>query len=92
MVQLFSYPGDYVREEPSVERLAETLDKFEEDVLGKYSATVRSKRRVRVRFGDAVPVEPGRHRKTSVRELSDTLEHRVQALLDEIRDPGEAPS
>ena len=33
VIQLYSYPGDYVAEKPSIERIAETLDKFEEDVL-----------------------------------------------------------
>ena len=30
-LQLFSYPGDYVRAEPTLERIAETLLKFEQD-------------------------------------------------------------
>src|SRR4030095_5547183 len=33
VIQLFSYPGDYVAEQPTIERIAETLDKVEEDVL-----------------------------------------------------------
>ena len=32
VIQLYSYPGDYVAQKPSIERIAETLDKFEEDV------------------------------------------------------------
>lgn len=59
VVQAFSYPGDYVDERPSVERLAETLDKFEEDVLGAATATVRAPRRAVVQFGDAVEVGGG---------------------------------
>lgn len=84
VVQLFSYPGDYVAERPSVERVAETLDKFEEDVLGKYSATIRSARRVTVRLGEPIPVEAGRKRKAAARELTDTLERRVQDMLDDL--------
>ena len=34
VIQLYSYPGDYVDANPSIERMAETLDKFEEDILG----------------------------------------------------------
>ena len=90
VVQLFSYPGDYVAEQPSIERLAETLDKFEEDVLGKYSATVRSTRRVTVRFGKPVPARPSRDRKAAARELTSTLEDRVQAMLDELGAPPDA--
>ncbi|MHC4466358.1 MAG: lysophospholipid acyltransferase family protein, partial [Planctomycetota bacterium] len=33
VTQLFSYPGTYVASKPTIERMAETLDKFEEDVL-----------------------------------------------------------
>ena len=40
VVQLYSYPGDYVAEKPSIERMAETLDKLEEDVLERFSAKV----------------------------------------------------
>jgi 1-acyl-sn-glycerol-3-phosphate acyltransferase len=82
VVQLFSYPGDYVAERPSVERLAETLDKFEEDVLGKYTATVRAARKATVRFGEPIPVEAGRKRKAAARDLTDRLERRVQEMLD----------
>jgi len=84
VVQLFSYPGDYVAEKPSVERLAETLDKFEEDLLGKYGATIRATRRATVRFGEPVAVQAGRDRKAAARELTDTLECRVQEMLNDL--------
>ena len=41
VVQLYSYPGDYVSENPSIERIAETLDKLEEDLLKIPTATIR---------------------------------------------------
>ena len=83
VVQLFSYPGDYLAE-PSVERLAETLDKFEEDVLGKYSATVRGPRKSIVRFGEPIPVEAARNRRVAAAEMTHELEQRVQQLIVEI--------
>ena len=82
VVQLFSYPGDYVAEDPSLERLAETLDKFEEDVLGKYSATVRGSRAVRIQFGEPIPVEPTGNRRQATRDLTKQLESQVQDLID----------
>ena len=82
VVQLFSYPGDYVAERPSLERMAETLDKFEEDVLGKYSATIRGRRRVTVTFGEPIAVESGSNRKTAAQAITETLEMRVQEMLD----------
>jgi len=84
VVQLFSYPGDYVAERPSVERMAETLDKFEEDVFGVELPGVRGTRRVVVRFGEPVEVPPGRDRKDAVAHWTRDLERRVQALLNEL--------
>ena len=50
-VQLYSYPGQYLKESPTLHRIAETLVKLEEDVLGEGSyPTPRS---VTVRFGSA---------------------------------------
>ena len=83
VVQLFSYPGDYVAEKPSVERLAETLDKFEEDLLGQYSASIRARRKVTVSFGEAVPVPSDRSGKDAPHRLTETLEQRVQQMLDQ---------
>jgi 1-acyl-sn-glycerol-3-phosphate acyltransferase len=84
VVQMFSYPGDYVAERPSVERIAETLDKFEEDLFRVTYPGVRGRRRVVVRFGEAVEVPRGRTRKDAAAELTTELERRVQALLDEL--------
>lgn len=81
VVQLFSYPGDYVRERPSIERLAETLDKFEEDMLGRYSASIRASRRATVHIGEAV-TPPIERKRAATRELTDSLERRIQTLLD----------
>ena len=82
-VQAFSYPGNYVSEEPSIERMAETLDKFEEDVLGYETARIRGTRRVTVTFGEPIRVEPSKDKKGAAAELTRTMEERVQALLDE---------
>ncbi len=84
VVQLFSYPGDYVRERPSIERMAETLDKFEEDVLGVYSATIRGRRQATVAFGPPLPLPAGRQGKGAAAQLSGQLEEEVQRLLDGI--------
>ncbi len=82
VVQLFSYPGDYVEENPTVERMAETLDKFEEDVLGSYSATIRGPRKAVVSFGEPIEVAPERKSKSAIPDLTQTLEQAVQSELD----------
>jgi len=84
VVQLFSYPGDYVIERPTIERVAETLDKFEEDVLGVYSATVRGRRKATVSFAEPIPVESSRKNKGSISDLTCALETGVQQQLDEL--------
>jgi hypothetical protein len=84
VVQLFSYPGNYLTAESSVERFAETLDKLEEDVLGKYSATIRSRRAVTVAIGEPLKAASEKGNKNAVGELTEALEQRVQQLLDEL--------
>ncbi len=82
VVQLFSYPGDYVTENPTIERMAETIDKFEEDFLGAPTARIRGTRRATVTFGQPVVIE--RHgAREGARRLTRALEDRVQQLLDE---------
>ena len=63
VVQGFSYPGNYVAEQPSIERIAETLDKFEEDVSSASTATVRGTRKVIVTFDDPIVIDPAGKRK-----------------------------
>ena len=83
VVQLYSYPGNYVCQQPSVERIAETLDKFEEDVLGAKTATIRGARKATVTFGEPITVEPRGANKTTAAALTEMLETRVQEMLDE---------
>ena len=83
VVQLFSYPGDYVADRPTVERLAETLDKFEEDILGTRKTGQRGKRRAVIEFGEPIEVQSSRE-KDAVPRLTHSLEERVQDLLDRI--------
>jgi hypothetical protein len=84
VVQLFSYPGDYVAERPTIERLAETLDKFEEDVLKASTATVRAARRAIVQFGEPITVEANSPRRQAAATLTQQLEDRVQQMLNEL--------
>lgn len=88
VVQLFSYPGNYLTSESSVERFAETLDKLEEDVLGKYSATIRSRRAVTVAIGEPIQAASEKGNKHAVGELTEALEQRVQQLLDGLNGSG----
>lgn len=89
VVQLFSYPGDYVRECPTLERVAETLTKLEEDALGNQAARPRGPRRAILQLGP--PIDVGAHlaeaggklRKVGP-ALTAELEGRIQSLLDAV--------
>lgn len=87
VTQLFSYPGDYVSGNPTIERQAETLDKFEEDIFKVPTATIRATRRAVLSFGQPVNVERKGNKKNAIRNLTETLEQNVQKLLDQIKTP-----
>jgi 1-acyl-sn-glycerol-3-phosphate acyltransferase len=82
VLQLYSYPGDYVSTKPSIERMAETVEKFEEDVLG--AATPKGKRRATVKFSE--PLDVKRHTTVRARkaaeELTGRLETSITALME----------
>jgi hypothetical protein len=84
VVQMYSYPGDYVAERPTLERIAETLDKFEEDLFEVTHPGVRGRRRVVVRFGEPIEVPRERSRKDATAALTGALQGHVQGLLDEL--------
>jgi 1-acyl-sn-glycerol-3-phosphate acyltransferase len=84
VTQLYSYPGDYITGKPSIERVAETLDKLEEDVLGAPYPGVRGPKRVVVRFDRPIPLPRGREKKTDPSALTAEMQARVQQMLDEL--------
>jgi len=82
VLQLYSYPGDYVSEKPSIERMAETIEKFEEDLTG--FARPKGKRRARVVFGEPIDLKiaaaSGRPR-TVAADVTDKLEAAIKGLM-----------
>lgn len=81
VLQLYSYPGNYITEKPSLERLAETVDKFEEDIEGE--ARIKGPRRARLRLGEPIDLSQagtGRPRVVAA-EVTDRLEAAIQALM-----------
>src|SRR5438034_11778790 len=77
VLQLYSYPGDYVSTKPSVERIAETVEKFEEDLLG--IATPKGKRRATVKLGE--PLDVKRHTAARARKAADELTGRLEQAI-----------
>ena len=94
VIQIFSYPADYMRLNPTVERLAETLMKAEEDFLDVDQARPRSPRRAngafrradrpdrtgqRPRPGPLAPARPGPDRGGRGRDSSHPRCHASRA-------------
>jgi hypothetical protein len=81
VLQLYSYPGDYVTEKPSLERMAETIEKFEDDLSG--FARPKGKRQARVLFGEPIDLKEaanaGRPR-TVATDVTDRLEIQIKSL------------
>ena len=80
-MQLYSYPGDYVTEDPTVERMAETIEKFEEDVF--WLVRPKGRRKARVVFGDPIDMSQqgsGRARDIAT-VVTNQLTEAIQGML-----------
>lgn len=85
-VQLYSYQAQYVREKPSQERLAETIQKFEEDLFDEYR--VPGRRRAEVHFCE--PIDAGAFLaecdgdlKTAAPRLTERIAAAIRAALED---------
>jgi hypothetical protein len=88
---LYSYPGDYVGEKPTVERIAETIEKLEEDVEGRSSP--KGRRAARVVFGEPIDVAKaaeGARTKAAAGDLTDRVEDALRTLMKGADDGREA--
>ena len=82
--QLYSYPRTYLLGEPSVDRIAETIFKLEEDMLGK--ARYLGRRKAEIRFAEPIDLGTfiaGRNlnAKTGIDPLTREIEGRIMELL-----------
>ena len=84
VIQLYSYPSNYISETSPIERIAETLDKFEEDVFAAEYPSIHGKRRVTIRFGEPILVNPQGGGRADVTSLTADIQAAVQTQLDSI--------
>ncbi len=80
--QVRCYPPDYLAGRPTVDRILETVERFEEDLHGK--PRVHGSLKVVMQVGEAMEVSPERNRGAAVDPLMAELSGRMQALLDEL--------
>ena len=81
VTQLSSYRGNYTVENPTIERIAETIDKFEEDIFALQYPTPRGKRRAVVQFGEMIDLS---QQSMSPADLTKFTETKVQELMDQV--------
>ena len=80
--QVSSYPPDYLTEHPSVDRLLETVERYEEDLTDK----VRPHPDIHaiIEVGEPIEVSPKRERGVDGDPLMELIETRLQAMLDRL--------
>jgi 1-acyl-sn-glycerol-3-phosphate acyltransferase len=81
--QLSHYPPDYFTPEPTVERLLETVERFEEDLTD--TARIHRPIHVAIEVGEAIEVPPGRDRGTEGDSLMGHVRQRIETMLEDLR-------
>lgn len=80
--QISFYPPDYLVARPSVDRLRETIERFEEDLTDV--ATIHGPLKAIIEVGEAIQVTSERDRTAEVDPLMTQIEQNLQEMLDEL--------
>lgn len=80
--QVASYPPDYITEHPSVDRLLETVERYEEDLTDL--VTPHPDLHAIIDVGEPIEVDPKRDRGAESDPLMDQLATVLQSALDEL--------
>ncbi len=79
--QLSAYPPDYLTQ-PTVDRVLEMIEKFEEDLTDK--ARLHGQLKVVLQVGQAIEVSPERDRRAEIDPLMTAIQSSLQAMIDEL--------
>ncbi len=91
--RLLTYPGTYLEENPTLDRMAETVEKVLEDLRSSPTSPCAS-RRAMVRFGDPIDFAEERRRGSGrglVATLTERFEQQVQAGVDALNVENDCP-
>lgn len=80
--QVSCYPPDYLISRPSVDRLLETIERYEEDLTEK--VRVHGSLKAIIEVGEPIEVGARRDRKAEVDPLMIRIETELQAMLDRL--------
>jgi len=79
-VMLYSYPGQYLKNNPSMDRIAETIHKFEEDAFG--DSSIQGRRTVEVTFCD--PIDLTDHAKSRSKSVAGKVTSIIETCIKNI--------
>lgn len=77
--QLSCYPPDYLVDRPTVDRVLETLERFEEDLTDK--ARVNAPMHAIIEVDEPIEVSPERDRKATVDPLMEQIRSRLETMM-----------
>ena len=80
--QMSHYPPEYIKSNPTPERMLETVERFEEDLTDV--CRVYSPLTATVQVGEAIPVSPSREGKTREDPVMAMVEARLRSMLEEL--------
>jgi 1-acyl-sn-glycerol-3-phosphate acyltransferase len=80
--QVYSYPADYVTAEPTVDRLLETVERYEEDLTDQ--VRVHGNLHVIIEVGEAIDVDDRRDRHELVDPIMNRIEEQLQGMLNRL--------
>lgn len=78
-MQLNHYPSDYVKSNPTPERILETIEKFEEDLTDKIR--VHGSLSATITVGEAIEVNPGREGRGGADPLLTQIDTQLRQML-----------
>lgn len=80
--QVSCYLADYLAERPSIDRLLETVERFEEDLTDEVRPVKWLK--VILQVGEGIEVSPDRDRTATINPLMARIENDLQSMLDRL--------
>jgi len=78
--QTFHFPADYLGEDPTPERLIETVERYEE-AFGNPKPAIHGPMDLSMTVGEAIPVEPTRDKRAATDPLMDQVAAALRRLL-----------
>ena len=79
--QLHCYSGDYLADDPTPERLLETIERYEEDLTD--TARVHAPIRAVISVGEAIEASPTRDRNADSDPLVEEIRRQLGEMLEE---------